>query len=112
LAFLTSQASRHRVVRRQNSLLPESNSQDETQPGLRPEPKNSVDHETHEKHEREEPLMNANPGVVCAQTEPALINSPGIFFVSFVILTVYFFAGREEIDAPRRACLGGGMILH
>src|SRR6266478_7496562 len=31
-----------------------------TQPGLRPEPKNSVDHETHETHEREVPRMNAD----------------------------------------------------
>ncbi len=30
------------------------------EPGLRPEPKNPTDHKTHEKHEREEPRMNAD----------------------------------------------------
>ena len=72
-------------------------------------------HEKREKHKREEPRMNADERESrsgLARFESGLINSSGMFFVSFVLLTICYFACREDLLAPRRACLGGGVILH
>src|SRR6266436_4014266 len=57
----------------------------------------------HQRHPRFPSVLVATVG--CARS-----SNNFLYFVSwfpFVLLTVCFFAGREEFAAPHRACLGG-----